>query len=112
MARFQARNRAAVGNRGGGRPPKLLREITTADAARVWRELKAIAFKRDHPLHARYAFHALRMMAQLTFPRPLPAPPEEPGPGYLPLTLLDLLSEASDEPASGQTQAPEYGAGT
>ncbi|MCC6766112.1 MAG: hypothetical protein IT293_15750 [Deltaproteobacteria bacterium] len=52
MARFERGNQAAVGNRGGGRPPKRLREITTADAPKVWRELRAIALK---PTHAKRA---------------------------------------------------------
>ena len=47
---FRAGNRAAVGNRGGGRPPSELRAITTRDASRVWRELRRVAFDVRHPL--------------------------------------------------------------
>ena len=103
MARFGPGNQAAVGNRGGGRPPKLLRELTTGDAAKVWRELKAIAFKPEHPLHARFGFHALRTMAQLAFPRPTPAPPDD---GLYPsFTLLDLLRR-DDDLAPTQSPSP------
>lgn len=68
--RFVSGNRAASGNRGGGRPPSLLRELPHKDARRIWRELRAIAFDTAHPLHERHAFEALRTLATLTFPKP------------------------------------------
>ena len=68
--RFVRGNTAAVGNRGGGRPPSLLRQLPRKDARRIWRELRAIAFDPAHPLHERHAFEALRTLATLTFPKP------------------------------------------
>ena len=68
--RFLSRNRAAIGNRGGGRPPSLLRELPLKDARRIWRELRAVAFDIAHPLHDRHGFEALRTLATLTFPKP------------------------------------------
>lgn len=70
MARFQLGNTAAVGNRGGGRPSNLLRDLTMADAPVVWRELMAIALDPSHPKHARHGFEALRTLANFSFPRP------------------------------------------
>ena len=70
MARFSHGNRAAVGNRGGGRPPRLIRALTTDDAPKIWDELKRIAFDVQHPLHAHRAFDAIKVMAAVTFPRP------------------------------------------
>ena len=40
MGRFEKGNQVAVGNRGGGRPPKLLRDLTNADAPKIWAEFK------------------------------------------------------------------------
>ena len=68
--RFVHGNTAAAGNRGGGRPPSILRELPQKDARRIWRELRAVAFDVEHPLHARHAFEALRTLATLTFPKP------------------------------------------
>jgi hypothetical protein len=70
MARFEQGNRAAIGNHGGGRPRRLLRDLTSRDAEKIWRELNRIAFDRQHPRHARDGFRALRELAVLTFPRP------------------------------------------
>jgi hypothetical protein len=105
MARFQPGNQAAVGNRGGGRPPKLLREITSADAARVWRELRAIALKPSHPMHARHGFRALCLMAAYIFPKPASIAVDDEAFAREP-TLYDLLcrkhedAEPRSEPAS------------
>jgi len=102
VARFQPGNRAAIGNRGGGRPPKLLREITSADASRVWRELRAIALKPSHPMHARHGFRALCTMAAYIFPRRAPLAVEGEAIGRE-LTLFDLLCRKDEdaEPLSG-----------
>ncbi len=68
--RFRSGNRAAAGNRGGGRPPSLLRELPRKDARRIWSELRAVAFDTAHPLHERHGFEALKTLATLTFPKP------------------------------------------
>ena len=68
--RFLPGNSAAIRNRGGGRPPSLLRELPRKDARRIWRELRAIAFDTAHPLHERHSFDALKTLATLTFPKP------------------------------------------
>jgi hypothetical protein len=78
---FRPGNRVAVGNRGGGRPPSELRAITTRDAARVWRELRCVAFDARHPLHDRHAFEALRELPRLIFPRAQAVALEDPASG-------------------------------
>ena len=96
MARFQRGNQAGVGNRRGGRPPKLLREITSGDAPRVWRELRAIALKPSHPLHARHGFRALCTMAAYIFPKPATIAVEGEALGQE-LTLYDLLCRKDED---------------
>jgi hypothetical protein len=106
MGRFQPGNQVAVGNRGGGRPPKRLREITNADAAKVWRELRAIALKPSHPLHARHGVRALCTMATYIFPKPANAAAEGDGNGPQ-VTLFELLCGATE---SGES-VPQLPAG-
>lgn len=73
--RFRSGNRAAIGNRGGGRPPSLLRELPEKDARRIWRELHATAFDTTHPFDDRHGFEILRKLAALTFPKPTDSAP-------------------------------------
>lgn len=73
--------------------------MITADAPKVWRELRAIAFKPAHPLHVRHAFRALCLMAAYIFPKPAAAAVE--GDGRKPaISLYDLLC-GRDEDSSG-----------
>ena len=96
---FRRGNRAAVGNRGGGRPPSELRAITTRDAARVWRELRRVAFDSEHPLHDRHAFEALRELARLIFPRAQAVALEQPLSGACERNVIRVVvGEGFDQP--------------
>ncbi|MCC6766160.1 MAG: terminase small subunit [Deltaproteobacteria bacterium] len=61
-----------------------------------WRELRAIALKPTHPLHARHGFRALCTMAALIFPKPATVAIGGDD-GQPEFTLYDLLCRKDEE---------------
>ena len=110
MARFEAGNTVARGNRGGGRPRKLLREITANDAPRVWDEMQRIAFDASHPLHRRHAFGALQELARYCFPRPQAVVLEASDDAGTAATIGHLLEVAAARLDQRQRDAERNGA--
>lgn len=69
-----AGNSAALGNRGGGRPPRVYRSLIEEFSARSLFELYRVATDSAHPWHEKHGFQALRDLVRLTTPKLEKAP--------------------------------------
>ena len=96
--RFAAGNRAAVGNRGGGRPRAPYREQLERYSEESLGLLWEVANDPEHPWHAAHGFQAARELARICTPRlsQLEAQPEAGA-----LTFLDLARAMTETEARG-----------
>ncbi len=67
--RFGKGNKAAVGNRGGGRPRAPYRELLETYSTEALASLRRVALDPSHPWHELHGFNPTRELARICTPK-------------------------------------------